>query len=401
MRKRHLADWISSYLEYVHESEPPTQFHLWTAISVIASALQRKCWLQWDLPSYPNMYIVLVGPSGCRKGVAMDFGRRMLDSIGVNLASDSITREALIMELEEAGGNSPTEGTQIYHSSLTVYSPELTVFLGYDNKQLVIDMTDWYDCRDPWRYTTKTSGKNYIKAVWVNLLGATTPTLLQATMTNDAIGGGLTSRMIFVYAAKKGKNIAFPFMVDFNNDLKNKLIEDLITISLLSGMFRYDNEFLNAWAKFYNDPRSHTVFSDDRFEGYMQRRAKHILKLCMILSASRSNEMTIRACDLERAIKYISAAERNMLQAFAGVGQSDISGLTQRVMAVCLSVDRIKYSDLLSRYYADADANTMNRVVETLRRINIVKTERIPGELDYWLITTKPEKEEDYAIQDI
>ena len=62
---RALKDWIDSYLDFVDNSEPPQMFKLWCAISVIASALERKCYLSWGtLTFYPNIYIVLVAPSG-------------------------------------------------------------------------------------------------------------------------------------------------------------------------------------------------------------------------------------------------------------------------------------------------------------------------------------------------
>ena len=70
---RQLVDWIDAYLKFTEKSEPPKMFHLWCAISVIASVLERKCRLEWGtITFYPNMYIVLVAPSGkARKGTAM------------------------------------------------------------------------------------------------------------------------------------------------------------------------------------------------------------------------------------------------------------------------------------------------------------------------------------------
>ena len=61
---RKLNDWIDSYLEYTKNSEPPDLYKEWVAVSVVASILQRKCSLPWgDITFYPNMYIILVGPS--------------------------------------------------------------------------------------------------------------------------------------------------------------------------------------------------------------------------------------------------------------------------------------------------------------------------------------------------
>ena len=79
---RLVDDWIDKYLVYSSNTEPPAMFHLWTAISVISSVLQRKCYFPWGtLTFYPNMYVVLVGPPAARKGTAMNIGKKILDDM--------------------------------------------------------------------------------------------------------------------------------------------------------------------------------------------------------------------------------------------------------------------------------------------------------------------------------
>jgi len=102
------------------------------------------------------MYVVLVGPSGrCRKGTAMNQGMWFMREMGIKMAAESITREALIRELKEANKEMSvdvTTGELNMHASITIYSQELTVFLGYNNLALMSDLTDWYDCRNEWTY---------------------------------------------------------------------------------------------------------------------------------------------------------------------------------------------------------------------------------------------------------
>ena len=73
------GDWISAYLKYTEETESPVSYHTWTAVSMIAGALQRKCYMQWGLETiYPNMYIVLVGSAGrSRKSLAINIGEEI------------------------------------------------------------------------------------------------------------------------------------------------------------------------------------------------------------------------------------------------------------------------------------------------------------------------------------
>ncbi|MEG0299766.1 MAG: hypothetical protein RR609_09400, partial [Aurantimicrobium sp.] len=121
------------------------------------------------------MYIVLVAPAGrARKGTAMRPAQKYLTNLGTKLAASTVTREALIQTLEEAQDMIMDNHDKPYsHASLTIFSPELTVFLGYNNMQLMSDLTDWFDCADRWEYRTKNAGTSIITGVYINLIGAT------------------------------------------------------------------------------------------------------------------------------------------------------------------------------------------------------------------------------------
>lgn len=336
---RKLNDWIDSYLELTENSEPPTSYKRWTAISLIASVMQRKCRLEWGpITFYPNMYIVLVGPSGrCRKGTAMGVGHSFLRKIGISMAAEATTREALIRSLEESGTQDgfsvDSKGNMYDHSSLTIFSPELTVFLGYGNLQLISDLTDWYDCRDEWEYRTKNSGVNTIKGVYVNLLGATTPDLVRSALPQDAVGGGLSSRMIFVSEWERSKIVPFPFLTNANLEMYELLQHDLENIYAMRGNFGITDEFRAVWLKWYTEQDKNPPFKDNpKFEGYINRRGNHVLKLCMILSASENDEMVLTSVHIKRAIAMLEEVEKKMPSVFFGHGTSVNADLTGRVL---------------------------------------------------------------------
>ena len=101
MSSRKCSNWISSLLDYVEDTESPRTFWVWSAISTVANALQRKVWLPFGLDTlYPNLYILLVAPPGrCRKGAPIGFSKRILTEIGVPVFVDSPTKRALTKEL--------------------------------------------------------------------------------------------------------------------------------------------------------------------------------------------------------------------------------------------------------------------------------------------------------------
>lgn len=372
---RQLNDWITAFIKYTSvNSEPPEMFRLWCAISLIASALERKCRLEWGpLTFYPNMYIVLVGPSGVRKGSAMGPALDFLTDLNVKLAAEAITREALIRELKNANYNNPNleTGELNFHSSLTIFSPELTVFLGYNNEQLMSDLTDWYDCRNKWTYRTKTQGSEEIHGVFVNLIGATTPDLVKSTMSLKAIGGGLTSRMIFVYEEEEGPACPTPFFTEALHGLGRQLAMDLERIHMLNGAYQVTEDFKHFWTEWYYHQRENPPFRDKvKWGGYMKRRPNHVIKLCMILNASRTDTMILEIKDLEASIKLLQKTERNMEATFSGVGKySHAETLSQVMSEVGLRGDEgITYEELMSIFRNDANSYIMKEILDSLKQ---------------------------------
>ena len=371
MTSRLLNDWLESYVKLTDNSEPPYTYRLWTGISVIAACLKRKCVLNWGtLVLYPNMYIVLVGPSGkCRKGTAMNQGMYFLREMGIKLAAESITREALIRELKQSNDTQVdvTTGDMFLHASLTIYSQELTVFIGYNNLALMADLTDWFDCRDTWTYRTKNQGTDEIIGVWVNLIGATTPDLLQTTLPRDAIGGGLTSRMIFVYEQKKWKTVATPFLSREERELQKELKQDLERISMMAGEFKVTEAFIDSYVPWYIEySEGPPPFDDYRFSGYFERRPMHLLKLCMICSASRSSNMEIDKKDFDKALDILLLTEKKMPYTFSGVGKSNTADVMQRVIAVLRIKKIMTMQSLMTQFYQDIDKFMLEKLVETL-----------------------------------
>ena len=126
--ERQLDDWLESYLQYTKKSESPTQYHLWSGISAIASVLRRKCFCNWGLRGYiyPNFYVALVGPPGGRKGTAMKIAKEMVQDLGIPTGSDSLgSIQMLYKEIKESEDNyQDYEGTIKVHKSLSIWSIE-------------------------------------------------------------------------------------------------------------------------------------------------------------------------------------------------------------------------------------------------------------------------------------
>jgi len=394
---RKLEDWIDGFLKYTENSEPPLLFRKWTAISCLAAALQRKVRVEWGtaLTFFPNFYIVLVGPSATGKGTAMNPGLNILNEVpAVRMSAQATSLQALIRHLKDTNLTDIDRdtGNQQFHSSLTVFSKEFTVFLGYHNRELMAALCDWYDCDRKWAYETISRKREEITGVWVNMIAATTPDLIRSSLPIESIGGGLTSRIIFVYERKAGKLVTLPTETNEERQLFVDLVQDLESISLMSGKFGWTESFTGLWNDWCVENHANPPFKDTKFDGYNGRRRVHLMKLAMISSVSHGyNELALTRDDLERAIKLLLEVEANMGQVFSGVGKSDISDIMFRINAflMTLNTNSIPISTLMEHFSGDLDSLLLDRVISTLEVSQTIKILRKPGCEDSILILPK------------
>ena len=384
---RKLPNWIDAFMLYTHNTEAPDLFRKWTAISCIAAAMQRKCSIEWGtaLTFYPNMFIVLVGPSATGKGTAMNPGLDIISELpSIRMSANATSLQALIRHLKDTNLTDIdlNTGEQKYHSSLTIFSKEFTVFLGYHNRELMSSLCDWYDCDKKWSYDTISRKKEEIIGVWVNLLGGTTPDLIQSSLPIESIGGGLTSRIIFVYEEKKGKLVTMPVQTPKELELRNLLIHDIEKISLLSGQFSYTRGFIDLWTEWCIKAETNPPFYDTKFEGYMGRRRAHLMKISMIISAATGqHDLSISADDLQEAISLLLEVEIKMEGVFKGVGKSDIASLINSATSFLINsrTGEVPFPEFARRYNNDMDKLTMDRVIHTLEASDIVRVIHKPG----------------------
>lgn len=391
---RNLPDWLDAFMELTDNSEPPILFRKWAGISAIASALQRKVRVELglSLTFYPNLYIVLVGPSATGKGTAMKFASDIIEQVpSIRLSAQATSLQALIRRMKETNLTDIdlVTGEQQYHSSLTIFSTEFTVFLGYHNKELIAALCEWYDCHSRWSYETIARKKEEIIGVWVNLFAGTTPDAIQSSLPIESIGGGLTSRIIFVYEERKGKLVVIPTKTEREILLQQALVNDLETISMLSGRMSYTEGFMDEYSKWCYDADTNPPFYDRKFDGYCGRRRKHLLSLSMICSASHSDEMIMTADDLKRAAMLLAEVEVKMGRVFKGMGRSDISSLINDAIVFLTNshIPEIPIWQFAKHFEGDMDKLIMDKVLATLEAMGMIKILKSPGRDPVILIT--------------
>lgn len=384
-RGRRLNDWLTAYLHFVDNSEPPISFHTWTGISCISGALQRRCYMRWGhTPIYPNQYIVLVGPSGAsRKGEAINIGKSLLEKVGIPITADRVTREALVrfMKTKVSNFTDPTTNQIKFQSAVTCVSEELSVFLGQHEIGMLSDLTNWYDSREEWTYETKTQGTDRVMGMCFNLLGGTAPDWLPSMLPQEAVGGGFTSRVIFVVEEHKRKVVADPTLTKDDLDRREALLHDLEAIALISGEMKFDKGAYDAYTAWYVKEEAKLKnggpsIADPRFGGYNARRATHVKKVAMAMSASRGADRVVSLADFERARLLLEAVEKKMPRVFTGIGKARFAQATETVLSFLQTHRTCDRSVILRQFYRDIDAYTLEQVEKVLVQMNMVRSVR-------------------------
>lgn len=343
-----LTNWLKGYIHYTRMSESPLPFHFWTGVSTIAGALRRQVWIderhfQWT----PNFYIFLVGPPGVvAKSTSINPGMRLLERLKVPFGPPSMTWQALTESLQEAIYEREyfdvhTKRThKLTMSAITIPVSELGTFLRLDDPAFVDVLIDLWDSRiGEWGHRTKTAGDIRIKNPWLNIIGCTTPAWMQANVPEKMIGGGLMSRVVFVYADQKRRLVAYPseeVSTADHADIENHLFTDLCEIASLAGEYKRTaaaTKWGTEWYAEHHDPAKRPVhLASDRYSGYLARKQTHIHKLAMVLAAAEGSDLLLDERHLSTAAQIITSVEPDMQKAFESIGVVDEARRTKEIV---------------------------------------------------------------------
>lgn len=379
---RRLASWLRSYGDFTIISEAPTSFNFWTGVATVAGALERKVWIdeikyRW----YPNFYILLISPPGvATKSSTISVGMRLLRNLpDVRFGPASMTWQGLARGLQEGQVMIPMLDPSIPllnqefspMSALTCEVSELGTFLDMGDGQMQSILIELWDGKDgAWERWLSTAENTRIENPWINVIGATTPTWLASNFDDLTIGGGLTSRIVFVYAEEKAQLIPYiSEMINIKNydQLEEDLIHDLKEIHKMRGSFTLSPEAKILGAEWYDmnwtNPEEHLK---GRLSGYRARKQTHIHKLAMILSASESDDRIITGIHFSTALAAMAGIEADMLEVFNQIGRGKAIRHMEEALALIMLRGRISKMELWRKMMHFITLKEMQEVIDGL-----------------------------------
>jgi hypothetical protein len=381
-------NFFQQYFKYVGASESPNIYHRWTAVSIVGAMLGRNVYLPFGHSViYPNMYIMLMGSPGARKGTAMGTGSKLLRGAGyTRFCPDRLSKERFLMEIKPYHSDEMLVEADL--ETLVVDAPsevyavaeEFTDLVGQGGMEFMTMLTKLWDNMSVYEHP-KIHGKSIVvEKPTVNIFGANTAQGLMLAIPVEALGNGFMSRMIFVHSEPTNRKIAFPARV--SEELRQELITRLRDIrETLMGEMTFDDDAMQVLDRIYNE---YFDIDDPRFKHYGARRFTHLLKLCIIMSAAEL-QMNVTKEIAINANTLLHFTERRMPKALGEFGKSKNSDVANSIMEILHSLTRpMSINELFKKVHKDVSKlSDLSDVMKNLTYSDKVQVVTIQGKQGY------------------
>ncbi len=372
-------DFLSSYLIYTKDTECPTTFHRWSALSIVGAWLGRR--LSFQLGHFkvnPNLYVMLMGSPGTRKSSAIKIASALMKQAGyTNICADRVTKEKFLLDL--AGEDTQHSASDILDANLfgaasdpaeiLVAADEFNNFIGHGNIEFLSLLGVLWDHNGSFQNRVKNSKSIEITDPTVSILSGNTPTGFSLAFPVESIGQGIFSRLLLVHGEPSGKKITFP---EPPTPEETRIVLDYL-VNIRSSC--YGTVKLTDPAKTLLDHiyKSWKGLDDVRFESYSNRRFTHLLKLCIIVAACRCSS-TLTDEDVIYANTILTHAEHTMPQALGSFGKARHSDVAHKLLQILDAAHGIlTLKDLWKNLHTDLEKLT--DLAEILK--NLVAADKI------------------------
>lgn len=368
--------YFDLYREYTKETECPHFFHRWGAISSLAAFIGRDCYFRHGhFNISPNIYCMLIGNPGTRKSTAIKIAKNLVVAAGYeHIAAEKTSKEKFLVDLAAQNDHSLLDdsepkkrrngvdileenlwGERDYESmppaEVYIAADEFNDFIGTGNLEFISLLGNLWDFAGVFKQRVKNSKSIAIPNPTVNLFGGNTPVGFSACFPPETLGQGFLSRLLLIYGEETGRRITFPKPPD--PAFTEFIISELVRIkNTVRGMVTLEPKAEALLDKIY---QTFPPLDDPRFASYSNRRFTHLLKLCIVCTASRcAKEITEQ--DVLLANTILAHTEDLMPKALGEFGKSRDSDVVHEIMTILDNCTQpIKLLQLWEKVYMNLD----------------------------------------------
>ena len=320
------------------------------------------------------MYIFIVGHPGTGKTKTVHCAGGFLRELPeFHLSPTSMTMASLVDALVEAKRtiiHMPDPPMEF--NSMCIVADELSAFMHKFEEELIGGLTTFYDVIIP--YSQNRRGKDLkikIKRPQLNIIAGTTPSNLIKFVPEFAWDQGFTSRVILVFSDERPPVVD---MFDEENlkEMPKEMIHDLKVINSLVGRFTIDDGYRNAynnWRKL-GEPDLPT---HPKLTHYCTRRRVHLLKLGMVASVDRGDNLTLTVTDFNKALGWLLEAESFMPDIFsAGATGADGKAMDEILHFVATFPKGVSEHRIVNFARERLPIHSVMRVIEVMEKSGMI-----------------------------
>lgn len=317
--------WFRGYLDYTRESEAPAQFHFGAALTCISGALGRRPLIGWQGSTrlFPNIYALLVGPTGTRKSTAIARALELVQTAfgtTLNVLPSEGSPQGYAGELMRRS----LEGSPI-SDGLGVAS-ELTVMIGKDAYKEALGkwLTSWYDNDfgpdEKWSRALKGAGRYELLRPYVCFVGASNMTWLRE-LPDSLVKAGYMPRHLTFSAMGKRHVEANPQFDEIEamalTTLLRERVRELPEKMTLSGDAAV---YMKRWYE-GRVARQEEHEQDELFAAWLSRKMPHALKIACVwqlVDGGPQDEMQVEW--LRRAARLVDWMDAGVMDVYRALG---------------------------------------------------------------------------------
>lgn len=330
-------DFIESFMELTEGISSPVQFRLWTAISLVAGACERRVWARATrMQTFPNLYVLLTAAPGIGKQVislAKGLWKNTTEpGSGIKsfrVAPSQMTKASLVDSLAKAKQfRLLKHGNYTYHS-LLIAAEEFQVLLPTYDQEYIATLNEVFNNPDmPYEEVRRTGSVKEIEIPFpqLNILAGVQPSYFVSTFPEEAWTTGFARRILMIYAAETPFQDLFQEHPD--DDLAaspeyESLRWQLGAVGQMYGQMAWEpaaSEKLGKWHRSHGPP----VPTHSKLVHYNNSRTMFAIKLSIVSAVAGTGQLVIREGDVTRGLAWLLAAEAKMPDVFREMlGKSD------------------------------------------------------------------------------
>lgn len=374
--------WLKTYLEMTRESESPGIYHALSSLSVAAQLMGHEVWVDMGTyVIYPQLAVILVGPSGLKKNSAIAYASRMLKYAPegrVHCLYDRFTPESLTAFL--------TSGENSAIPNVYAQAPEMATAFGRAKylEGMVPFFTRLLD-NEGVGEMTQARGERRVEEVAFGFIAGTTPNWITSEMHVGVVSGGFTSRFLISFIEVTPRLVYRAKRAD-PSKLLAATEEVLSNLARVKGAIEIEptaDSFLEQW--YY----AHRLVGSqgEVMSGYENRKLSHIVRLAMIF-AVLDGQKSIMVQHIQDAIAVLDYLEPGMTKLFGLLSRSKTLTTSDLIVQIIKQSGKKKVSKrhILRMAVLTLDVEQIDSALDYLERAGVVEKYQHGKEFDYVLI---------------